>query len=283
MNVIYSLLLLVKLAGISAASGLYYHQNQIYIVADNSPFLYHFDMELSKMDKILLDSTKSTERVDKQHKNDFESMYDLGSAFIVLESGSTPKRNTGFVFDKISKKVRKLRLDSLYEQMRVSGDVDQQNFNIEGVAYSKGIWYFLNRGNGSHHQNIVFTFQGDSVLNAQPGTLTARHISLPPINDCPSGFSDALVLGDQLFFLATGEDKASNYADGANKGTFIGSLDINSWRLGPVRKLSDTKKLEGLCLFKKSADKISFLICEDPDDDSINSSPVYSYTYSYIR
>jgi len=279
MPVFSALLLFFKIAGISAASGICYRHNEVYIVADNSPYLYHYDFHESRLYKIQIDSSQIEERVEKKYKADFETLYDLDSVIVLVGSGSGPERCKAFIYNKARQKVEKVALDALYDQMQKIGNIDTRNFNIEGISYADGVWYFLNRGNGNMHQNIVFTFRGNSMLRYLPETIQARHITLPPIGGCPSGFSDAQVLGNRLFFLATGEAKASNYEDGDNKGSFISYLDLHTWKFGPIEQLSDTKKLEGLSLYSQSDNSVTFLLCEDPDDETINSCPVYRYTY----
>lgn len=279
MNILASLILFFKIAGISAASGIHYDQNQVYIIADNSPYLYHYDIQGGDLHKVQLDSSQSQESIDKKNKADFEAMYDLDSVIVVVGSGSGIGRQKAFIYHKEHQIVETVALDSLYAQMQKVGNIDDQNLNIEGISYANGIWYFLNRGNGNMHENIVFSFRGNSKLQLLPESLNARHITLPPIDGCPAGFSDAEILGDRLFFLATAEDKESNYEDGANKGSFMSYLDLNTWTLGPIRQLSDTKKLEGLSLYSRSDSSVTFLLCEDPDDETINNCPVYHYRY----
>ncbi|SEA27859.1 hypothetical protein SAMN05192529_11271 [Arachidicoccus rhizosphaerae] len=168
--------------------------------------------------------------------------------------------------------------------MAVKGGLDGENFNIEGIAFREGTWYFLNRGNGPLRQNIVFTFKGDTALGFDQKTIEVHRTSLPPIEGYPSGFSDGVLSGNRLWFLATAEDKASNFEDGANKGSFLSYLDLDSWSLGPVRRLSDQKKLEGLTVYKDSifapqakSGQMNFLFCEDPDDVSNMICPIYQF------
>ncbi|SEA27886.1 hypothetical protein SAMN05192529_11272 [Arachidicoccus rhizosphaerae] len=64
MNILSSLIFFLQIAGISAASGLYYQAGQqLYVVADNSPYLYHYDIGTRILHKILLDSTQGGETI----------------------------------------------------------------------------------------------------------------------------------------------------------------------------------------------------------------------------
>ena len=283
MNIFSSLILFLKIAGIGAASGLYYHGGQeLYVVADNSPYLYRYSIGAQTLHKILLDSTQRGESIDKGSKDDLEAICPAGDALVAVGSGSTANRRKAFIYHKRNHYVQFMALDSLYRALALKGGLDEENFNIEGIAFNKGTWYFLNRGNGPMQKNIVFTFKGDTALGFDDKTIEAHRIALPPIGRYPTGFSDGVLSGNRLWFLATAEDKASNFEDGANKGSFLSYLDLNNWSLGPVRQLSDHQKLEGLTLFKdsiftnqKQSGQMNFLFCEDPDDVSNIICPIY--------
>ena len=296
---------LFSIMGFSAASGLHYetaHNGEtlagesIYVIADNSPYLYHYNIRQATLQKILLDSTQNKKGlIAKAEKDDLEAMCDLGATIVMVGSGSTPTRTKGFIFHKSNKQVEKLNLDTLYQKFRQVGHLDKKNFNIEGIAYEKQTWYFLNRGNGDKNENIVFTLKAGSSLRfsqLNSSIITAHHIKLPPLDNCPGGFSDAIIKSNRLYFLATAEDKASNYEDGINKGTFISYLDIHTWNIGPIQRLSRTKKLEGLTSYTQgnkernekgekvgNEDTTSFLLCEDPDDATKTICPIYKYSY----
>ncbi|MBD1422552.1 DUF6929 family protein [Sphingobacterium chuzhouense] len=279
MDTIYSLLLLFNLTGINAASGLQYHQDQLYIVSDNSPYLYHYHVQEERMDKVLLDSLQQTEMVAKKDKKDFEALCDVGDALVIVGSGSKPQRQEAFIYDKRNSHVRRVSLDSIYQRMQEIGKVDKQNFNIEGLTYDNGTWYFLNRGNGEKKQNVIFTVAGDSDFILRPETLSANHIELSDIQNYTTGFSDGVIVDGRLFFIATAEDSASTYHDGENKGSYISYINLSDWTLGQTHQLSSTKKLEGLAVYGQSADTITFILCEDPDDESNNRCPIYRYDF----
>jgi len=279
MDAIYSLLLLFNLTGINAASGLQYGQDQLYIVSDNSPYLYHYHVQEERMDKVLLDSTQQAEIVAKKDKKDFEALCDVGDALVIVGSGSKPQRQDAFIYDKRNRHVRRVSLESIYQRMQEIGKVDKHNFNIEGLAYDSGTWYFLNRGNGKEKQNVIFTVAGDLDFILRPETLRANHIELPRIQNYTTGFSDGVIVDGCLFFIATAEESASTYLDGENQGSYMSYIDLNDWKLGPTHQLSNTKKLEGLAVYGQSADTITFILCEDPDDESNNKCPIYRYDF----
>lgn len=283
MDIVSSLLVFLKIAGISAASGLHCQAGQeLYVIADNSPYLYHYGIASQTLHKILLDSTQTQEGVDKANKDDLEAIYPVGDALLTVGSGSTANRRKAFIYYKSDNYVRRLSLDSLYDALAQKGGLNQANFNIEGIAYREGIWYFLNRGNGPDRNNMVFTFKGDSTLGFDKNSIEVHPVELPSIDSCPTGFSDGVLSGNRLWFIATAEDKASNFEDGANKGSFLSYLDLESLQLGPIRQLSDHEKLEGITLYtdsigrgNKGTKNTDFLFCEDPDDVTNSICPIY--------
>ncbi|MEH6305824.1 hypothetical protein RYH73_09225 [Olivibacter sp. CPCC 100613] len=279
MNIVSSLLILFKIWGINAASGIYYENNQVYVVSDNSAYLYHYNMESANMDKILLVAEQRQELIDKKDKPDFEAICNLGDELMVVGSGSKPNRENAYVYHKKSKKVAKQSLTALYRALREAGGLDLDNFNIEGIDYRDEQWYFLNRGNGPMNKNIVFTFKGGRDLSHIPKKIEVHEVALPQLQNCPTGFSDATIVDNRLYFIATAEDKASTYNDGINKGSYLGYIDLKTWSLGSTRKLSTTQKFEGLTLYKKSDTASFFLLCEDPDDISVLQSPIYSFDF----
>ena len=50
----FQLSVLFKIIGIGSASGLVYHQDKLYIISDNSTFLYEYNILNKRLDKIAL-------------------------------------------------------------------------------------------------------------------------------------------------------------------------------------------------------------------------------------
>ena len=279
MNFFSPLILFITILGVSAASGLQYNHNNLFVIGDSSPYLYEYNIKEKKLEKFLLDSSQSLVVIDKKHKPDFEAICDLDSMLMIIGSGSGPKRMNGYLIKKETREVHKVPLHSLYHNMMDLGGLKKGNLNIEGLGYKNGKWYFLNRGNGNQHKNLVFSIEGDACFNLKNTTLAFKEVNLPSIEGCPAGFSDGVIIEDKLFFLATREDKSSTYEDGENKGTFISYISLSNGQLGPVKQLSQDKKLEGLSVFKQKKKSIVFFICEDPDNEAIKESPIYTYRF----
>ena len=76
---------------------------------------------------------------------------------------------------------------------------------------------------------------------------------------------------DKIYFLATAEDTQSTYNDGEVLGSFIGRIDLKTMKVEFTQKITSTNKFEGLTFYKKSNNKIEFLLCEDNDTELLET------------
>lgn len=263
---------LFKVFGISAASGLLYTDDLILLVSDNSNYLYEYHVTHNQLEKYLLKGGQKTEQVAKAEKMDLEAIVDKEEALYVFGSGSTPARELGFSISKGNKQVSTIHLGRLYEAMRSLAQIDRGDFNIEGVAQYKNTWLFLNRGNGPAGRNVIFTVQGNDLTKGF--RLAFNEICLPQIDGRSFGFSDATIVADTLFFVATSEEGKSTYHDGKVGGTLFGAIDMATRQIHFTCMVSGSQKFEGITLYKTEAGKTSFLLCED-DDGSSDSTAIY--------
>ena len=89
----FQLAVLFKIIGIGSASGLVYHENKLYLISDNSTFLFEYSFISNKVTKIpLLDNAE--ENIRKKDKPDFESITLSNDNLILLGSGSKTNRNS---------------------------------------------------------------------------------------------------------------------------------------------------------------------------------------------
>ena len=262
--------ILLKVLGVSAASGLTYSNEIIHLISDNSNYLYNYNIKDNTLSKELLIDAHPYENVAKKDKADFESMIESSDAVYVFGSGSEPNRETGYHFNKIDKKVIALNLGTLYMSMRDFAEIKPQDFNIEGVAYNGTDWFFLNRGNGPNNRNVIVTVQGANLID--DFNLFYNDFELPKINGIQTGFSDAVLIENKLFFIATAENNKSTYHDGAIGGSLLGCIDLKKMKLEFADVISTDHKFEGLTLYKRDGKKVSFLLCEDTDTDTHEST-----------
>jgi hypothetical protein len=265
----FTLELLFNIIGIGSASGLLYKDNTLHIIGDNSGFLYEYHIDDASLNHhALLDNPAAN--IPKKQKPDFEAIAFDDNNIYVFGSGSTENRNKMVTLDKKTKAiVATTDLTNLYLSMQGFANIKPQDFNIEGVANDGQTWYFLQRGNGSAAQNGVFSVQAkDLELDF---TIVYNAFKLPKIKGVRTSFTDAAIVGNDLYFLATAEDSKSTYEDGEILGSLIGSINIDKMKLGKTKVISNKNKFEGLALFKDSGNQLEFLLCEDNDTEALES------------
>lgn len=266
----FTLELLFQIIGIGSASGLLFKDNSLFIVGDNSSFLYEYHIDSHDLNRHPL-TANPAENIPKSEKPDFEALTCFQDTVYVFGSGSTAKRNAMIEFDLVQKKkIASSNLADLYAVMQNFGSVKPQDFNIEGVIYEGENWYFFNRGNGVSNKNTLFILHAKK-LN-QEFSLLSNDYKLPKIKGVRSSFTDAVLVGTKIYFLATAEDTQSTYDDGEVLGSLIGRIDLETMKIDFTKKISDRHKFEGLTVFKNSEEKIEFLLCEDMDTEILETA-----------
>ena len=204
-------------------------------------------------------------------KLDLEAITQYQDSFYIFGSGSTENRNTMFQVDAQSKKViAKTDVSDLYLAMQSFGKISPEEFNIEGAIYNGDSWMLFNRGNGKTNKNTIFTVDGKNLTT--DFRIIANDYKLPKIKGVRTSFTDAILVDDKIYFLATAEDTLSTFDDGAILGSVIGRIDLKTMKLDFTKQISDTHKFEGLTLYKNNTDAIEFLLCEDKDTEVLESN-----------
>lgn len=261
----FTLEILYHIIGIGSASGLFYQNNSLYIIGDNSGFLYEYHTDSKQLDKHAL-VANPTANTPKQDKADFEAMAHFGDTLYIFGSGSTAKRTKMVEFNLSTKtKTKTNDLVDLYAVIQNFSQIQPEDFNVEGAIFEGENWYLFNRGNGISNKNAVFTIHAKNL--GEEFALVATNYKLPKIKGIRSSFTDAVLVGDKIYFLATVENSKSTYEDGEVLGSFVGRMDLEKMKIDFTQKISSTQKFEGITFFQKDNDNISFLLCEDNDTD----------------
>ncbi len=266
----FKLELLFQIIGIGSASGLVFKDNSLYIISDNSGFLYEYAIEKTELKKHPLIENPS-ENIPKKIKPDFESITFHNNNLYLFGSGSTENRNKMVRFEQGTNSVSATKdLADLYLSMQSFGNINPEDFNIEGAIYDGNRWFLLNRGNGISNKNTVFTVEGKNI--SADFSLLSNDFELPKINNIATSFTDAVLVDNKIYFLATAENTTSTYLDGEVLGSIIGCIDIDKMTIDFTKKISDTHKFEGITLFKKLDNQLEFLLCEDNDTETLQSN-----------
>jgi hypothetical protein len=267
----FKLDLFLKIIGISSASGLVYKNDSLYIISDDSNYLYEYSIANADLEKhLLIENEAVNENIPKNVKSDFEAITQFDDDIFVVGSGSTIVRNKMIQMSDLQKRVLQNHdLTDLYLSMHYFAGISAEEFNIEGVIFTGEKWYFFQRGNGKSAKNGIFTIE--SPYFTQGYSMLYASYDLPKINGVQASFTDAILVDDSFYFLASAEDSQSTYLDGEVVGSSIGRINIETMKLKEVVTVTDTHKFEGLTLYKNNAKTLEFLLCEDQDDEVMES------------
>lgn len=266
----FQLSLLFKIIGLGSASGLLFQNNTILAIGDNSSYLYEYQTETAKLQRHPL-AENAQENTPKAFKPDFEAITQYADSIYIFGSGSTENRNFMVQVDSKTKEVIKTQeLTDLYLTMQSFAKIAPEDFNIEGVIYNGETWFFFNRGNGKTGKNVVFTVEGKNLVNEFQ--IISNEYKLPKIKGVRTSFTDAILVDNKIYFLASAENSNSTYNDGEVLGSIIGRIDVKKMKIDFTKQISDKHKFEGLTLYKKSSNEIEFLLCEDNDTEVLEAN-----------
>lgn len=275
----FTLELLFQIIGIGSASGLIYKDNTLLLISDNSSILYEYNIESSSLKTYPLIEANADavqKNIPKKIKPDFESIALHGEDCYIFGSGSTDKRNKMIHFNVGKKeKIAETDLTDLYLAMQSFGNIKPDEFNIEGAIYTGEKWFLFNRGNAGPRKNAIFTIAGNNLTD--DFSVLHNSYTLPKIKGIESTFTDAVLVRDKIYFLATVENTSSTYEDGIVYGTFIGRLDVEKMKIDFTQKISDKHKFEGLSVLLEEEKSIEFMLCEDNDTETQESN-IYKLT-----
>ena len=265
----FKLEILFHIIGIGSASGIFYKDSSVFLISDNGGYLYEYNTTTNTVGKIAIADYEVSENIPKKLKPDFEAMASYGDSLYIFGSGSTENRNKMTVVDLKTQTVTMSSIADLYGAMQSFSGIKPEDFNIEGVVYNGKEWYFFQRGNGKSGKSGVYTVSGENLANSF--SILYNEIKLPKIKGVRASFTDAVFVGNDIYFLACAEDSQSTYEDGAVMGSLIGKLDINKMKITATQVITNDIKFEGIAILEQK-DKLSFLLCEDNDTETLESN-----------
>lgn len=232
------------LSHIPSASGVEIVNNHIYVIGDDSSFLYKLTADARLKEAIALFSTDSpaSARIPKLSKPDFEAMTIFsvnGEKWLfVAGSGSlSPQRDKGYLINLSDPKERiPINLGPVYKQLRnIPEVVGEGKLNLEGAAATGEKLFLLQRGNISN-KHILIQYDLAPFFASMIGQTTALPVpnvfsyTLPLWDGLQPGFSGvtALPSGDALLVTASLEDTANEIDDGAVMGSLLGIITLQN-------------------------------------------------------
>ena len=270
---LFTIELLYQIIGIGSASGLVYKDNSLFVISDNSSFLYEYHVQKNQLSRIKL-FENGQENIPKKDKFDFESIALKGNELHILGSGSTSKREKRIIYNLETAAIAEKDLSKLYKNLKENTSISDDELNIEGAILHNENWLLFQRGNGANSRNGIFKTKSLEIKSQTEFI----EVSLPKIKHVETSFTDAILVEDKIYFLATAEDTISTYDDGEILGSLIGRMDSETLEIEFAQKISDTHKFEGLTLYKKTATEIAFLICQDNDSDVLETN-IYKLSF----
>ena len=258
----------LTISGIGAASGMVFKDNQLYIISDNSGFLYQYNLTSNKLYKHPLVSN-ATENTRKKLKSDFESITLNGNNLHIFGSGSTANRNQEIIFNIQNQNIQEKDATFLYQNIKETVPIADCDLNIEGAFYYQDYLYLFQRGNGGNSKNGIIKINSNDNFNSK---IQFQSVQLPKIGHIEATFTDAILIEDKIYFLAAAEDTDSTYFDGEVLGSLVGRLDLETMAVDFTIIITDNIKFEGITLFKKTNQSLTFLLCEDNDTENLEST-----------
>jgi hypothetical protein len=198
---------------------------------------------------------------NKYEKLDLESCVAVEGALWAFGSGSTPVRERVVVVDD---RTRTIDAVPLYRRIR-----DQLGpINLEGAAVVGDELWLFHRGNTgpADHGPAVVRFGRAAVaswlhgLGALPAVLGTTSFDLGAVGHARFGFTDAVAVGERVFFVAAAEASPDAIADGLVLGTRLGVIAGDGVRVADL----GTFKAEGLA-FDPGDSRRAWIVI-DPDD-----------------
>jgi hypothetical protein len=231
---------------IPSASGMEIIGNRLYVVGDDSPFLYVLDLaSLLVEDQIRLFESGDfgSGRIPKLLKPDLECLTRLdmngASTLVAFGSGSTPNRARGYSIqlpagNQEGAQVQSHSLSDLYQALQADEDLlGNDVLNLEAAAATPDKLLLLQRATQAG-TNLLLSFPRQEFVSYMSGTgkklpgYEAISFHLPDLAGLPARFSGAVAYHDKLFVTASVENTTDAILDGEVLGSFVGWIELDA-------------------------------------------------------
>jgi hypothetical protein len=256
--------------GVGAASGLFLKEDLLYVIGDNSAYLYEYNIVSKYLNKIqILNNSGNLQNIEKAKKPDFEVLCNVKNLLYIFGSGSKPNRNLLVVYNFETTAIIQHDLTDLYAEIKRQVAIDNDNFNIEGAVFTGNDWLLFNRGNGNAAKNGIIKLSGKDLK--KPKQITFTPIVLQKQNHVVASFTDAVLHEKEIYFIAAAEDTTSTFNDGEILGSYIGSINVDTLQLNFTKQIATNQKFEGITFSLQNGNYLEFLLCEDRDNDVLET------------
>lgn len=225
----------LPLTDIPSASGIENDGEFLWIIGDNSPYIFQLNKDYQIQNKYTISFGLKTEpltsTISKEDKKDFEAMTMLDwegeSCIFLFGSGSkAPQRNEGLLLSHKGEVLESFDLTDFYGLIQDEAKLDDEDLNLEAATVLDDKLYLFNRGKNklismktSHF--VAYLEKKDKGIKMKSNT-----IDLPEIDGVKAGFSGATsdVENKRILFSASVENTSNWVDDGAVLGSFIGVI-----------------------------------------------------------
>ncbi len=224
-----------KKISVSAASGVEVYKENLYMISDNTEGISICDFNGNLQRVIALKASISSDKViEKKFKSDYEACTIISrnnSDFLLLVGSGSKKefRNKAkLVSLSDGNNVETLDLEDFFQEFKDKAHINDDDFNLEALAYFDQKLYFFNRGT-----NEIISLKQDSFFDFIYGESTELkikkyRIELDDIKGVKSGISGATICENGVvLFCASAEETKDWYNDGQILGSSIGWFHIN--------------------------------------------------------
>lgn len=244
------------LPGVPSASGLAWRGDSLWIVGDNSAWLFLVNTSGDRLAEFpaMKNAFSQDSILKKKKKPDFEALEWIDSdderLLVAIGSGSLrPSRDIATVFRKEGQEAHLYDIGPLYDRLRDHPRMTGHELNLEGLACLDDRLWLLNRSN-----NLIFQFDTKAFLDhLEKGgpvpAMTTSQLDLPEILTIKAGLSGSVAsdTGELLFFSASVENNGHAIDDGDILGSFVGIIPASKLKnkRRPIRPVIYPLKRDG--------------------------------------
>ena len=276
----------LPMPGIPSASGIASTPQGLFVIGDDSPWLYRLDQAYRIVERVRIHPAEplpATGRIPKVNKPDFEALAvqetAAGSELFVFGSGSLPRTREvlAIVYAQSTEPARLHDVSAYYAALRATAGIDAGALNIEAAVICGEGLYLFDRGSA-----VIAGCELRALLaHLEHGTACPvphiRRVPLPSLAGRTAGFSGATLLPDTESFLFTASVECSDdpIDDGEILGSFLGILDATSsgyevrW-CEPLRDADGAVlpiKVESVTVLRREARGLCHLLMVTDSDD----------------
>lgn len=222
------------LPAIPSASGIEVTRNGIFILGDDSPWIFRMNERFEIEEKIqIVDVPSSAEgKIPKKIKPDLEAMTSMESDLLLFGSGSKSPQRDVMIRMNTSRPYRteKYSLAEFYNSLCNAANLTRNELNIEAAAIINETLFLFNRG-----KNRIFKTNTVELLSflEEKGPIPVSEVfcvTLPSLNNIEAGFSGATISPDskEIIFTASIENTPNWIDDGEVLGSFVGIFPLSN-------------------------------------------------------